>query len=255
MKTVRKIIHIDEEKCNGCGLCVPSCAEGAIQIVDGKAKLVSDRYCDGLGACLGECPQNALKIIDAEAEAFDEKAAHEYLAAQRHQAAQAKPGFTLKPDANHKSELPCGCPSTMIRSFPANADRVPRPDSEQAPVASELRHWPVQISLVPPTAPFLKGADLLVASDCTAFAYPAFHRDFLKGKVVLVGCPKLDDIMAYLQKFTEIFQKADIKRITAVVMEVPCCRGLPAMLQRAMAQAGKQIPMETVVISTDGRIL
>ncbi len=263
MKTTRKIIRIDEDKCNGCGLCVPSCAEGAIQIVDGKARLVADRYCDGLGACLGQCPLDALTVVDDEAEPFDEAAVHEHLKVlkEKKEAPPAfdRPGFVPKPEeaAPEPERLACGCPSAMVRSFEP-ATPTPCSDGEttpKTPLASELRHWPVQISLVPPTASFLKGANLLVAADCTPVAYPAFHRDLLKGKVVLMGCPKLDNTEAYLQKFVAIFEQADIKSITAVVMEVPCCRGLPMILQRAMALTGKEIPMETVVISTDGRML
>ena len=234
MKSLRKIISIDEEKCTGCGLCVPSCAEGAIEIVDGKARLVSDRYCDGLGACLGECPAGALKVIEAEADAFDEEAVREHLTVR-----------DRKPEPPEQPTMACGCPSAMIRTFrPAPQRSVRGPGRERTGAAQEsaLTHWPVQIRLVPPTAPFLKGAELLVAADCTPLAYPDFHRDLLKGKVVLLGCPKFDDTEAYVQKFRGIFEKSDIRRITAVVMEVPCCRGLPVILQKAMALAGKHIP-------------
>ncbi len=243
MKSSRKIISIDEEKCTGCGLCVPSCAEGAIEIIDGKARLVSDRYCDGLGACLGECPAGALKIIEAEADAFDEKAVREHLTVR-----------DRKPEPPEQPTMACGCPSAMIRTFrPASQKSVRVREGNEPAQESALTHWPVQIRLVPPTAPFLKGAELLVAADCTPLAYPDFHRDLLKGKVVLLGCPKFDDTEAYVQKFRGIFEKSDIRRITAVVMEVPCCRGLPVILQKAMALAGKHIPLDTVVISTEGK--
>lgn len=239
MKIKRKIIHIDDEKCDGCGLCVSGCAEGAIEIIDGKARLVSERYCDGLGACLGECPRGALEVVDAEAQPFDEQAVKEHLAGR---------------DRRGKSpEAPVAacCPSAMIRTFKAE-----HPQGEAGPDAvSELRHWPVQIRLVPPQAAFLKGADLLVAADCTPVAYPAFHLDFLKGKAVLIGCPKFDDVQQYFEKFRDIFAVSDIKSVTAVVMEVPCCRGLPVLVQRAAAAAGKHVPLETVTISRDGRIL
>ena len=242
MKQTRKIISIDEEKCNGCGLCVPSCAEGAIEIIDGKAKLVADRYCDGLGACLGECPQGALKIIEAQAEAFDEEAVKDHLSAREQKKTDAAP------------TLACGCPSAMLRTFQPAATQAAKPGPQQKQ-SSALTHWPVQIRLVPPTAPFLKGADLLVAADCTPIAYPDFHRDLLRNRVVLIGCPKFDDVQGYVQKFREIFEKADIKSITAVEMEVPCCRGLSMVLRRAMELAGKRIPLETVTISTEGEIL
>lgn len=242
MKTKRKVIHIDEGKCDGCGLCVPSCAEGAIEIINGKARLVSDRYCDGLGACLGECPRGALKVVDAEAEAFDEKAVKEHLADRARQKLPEAPA------------MDCGCPSAMIKTFGTGKAAHAEPESFPEAV-SELRHWPVQIRLVPPTAPFLKGADLLVAADCTPIAYPAFHRDFLKGKVVLIGCPKFDDVQGYVQKFQDIFEKSDIKSITSVVMEVPCCQGLPVIVKRAMALAGKRIPLKTITISTEGQIM
>ena len=227
MKVMRKIIEIDDELCDGCGECVPGCAEGAIQIVDGKARLVSENYCDGLGACLGECPNGAITMVEREAEDFDEEAVETY----------------LKEKAEKPVDVPlaCGCPSTQVQTF--------------APSVSNLSHWPVQINLVPPSAPFLKGADLLVAADCTAVAYANFHQDFLNGKVLMIGCPKFDDVEGYIQKFTEIFKLADIKTITAIVMEVPCCSGLPIIIQRAMMDAGKEIPIEEIVISTRGEIL
>ena len=239
MRGFRKVIEIDEEKCNGCGLCVPSCAEGAIEVINGKAKLAAEKFCDGLGACLGECPQDALKVIEREAEEFN------------HEAVEAH----LKPKAlapAGEAALPCGCPSATLQALSPQeeADEVPGGRAESA-----LSHWPVQIRLVPPTAPFLKGADLLVAADCTTVAYPNFHQDFLRGKVVLVGCPKFDDAQAYIQKFSEIFKAADIKTITVVVMEVPCCQGLPVIIKKGMEEAGKKIPMEEVIIGTQGNIL
>jgi len=251
MKKMRKIIRIDEEKCNGCGLCVPSCAEGAIQIVDGKARLVAEKFCDGLGACLGECPEGALEVIDAVAEDFDEEAVKDHLSAtgrEHHGPAVPVPAG---------GAMPCGCPSAMIQSF------APRTPCEQANIpvqredgdASALTHWPVQIHLVPPTAPFLKGADLLVAADCTPIAYPHFHADLLAGKTVLMGCPKFDDVEAYVNKFAAIFATAGIRSITAVVMEVPCCQGLPAIIRKALAQSGVQIPFSVVTISTRGERL
>lgn len=246
MAVLRKIIEIDEELCNGCGDCIISCAEGALEIVDGKAKLVADKYCDGLGACLGECPTGALNIVEREAEDFDEEAVEELLASKEKQEHAAAP-----------TEAPAGCPSARLQSFeqpvsPCAAANQPR---NMSPQESQLRHWPVQIRLVPPEAPFLKNADLLIAADCTPLAYANFHKDFLKNKVVLLGCPKFDDAHLYLEKFTEIFKKADISSITAVFMEVPCCHGLPAIAKKAMEAAGKRIPLEQVVIGVRGDIV
>jgi NAD-dependent dihydropyrimidine dehydrogenase PreA subunit len=239
MKVYRKIIEIDEERCDGCGQCVLACAEGAIQIVDGKAKVVSDNLCDGLGACIGDCPQDALKIIEREAEEFDEEA----VVARLEQEAPA----------------PRGCPSAgvQILAGPSPCAEANRPVGFETPpaAASGLGHWPVQIQLVPPTAPFLKGADLLVMADCVPVAFPSVHRDFLQGRAVTLGCPKFDDRDAYVEKFSAIFRQAGIKSITTVVMEVPCCAGLPDIVKKAQAAAGTQIPMETVVISTRGAIL
>jgi Pyruvate/2-oxoacid:ferredoxin oxidoreductase delta subunit len=247
MKSTRKIIRIDEEKCDGCGLCVPSCAEGAIRIVEGKARLLAEKYCDGLGACLGECPRDALKVVDAEADPFDEEAARENIRAG---AGRPVPSVNTAGDETH----PCGCPSTRMQAFAPQAacDRANVPVSQTASGVSTLTHWPVQIRLVPPTAPFLRGADLLVVADCTPVAYPRFHDDLLRGKTVLMGCPKFDDAEAYVDKFTAIFETAAIKSVTVVVMEVPCCQGLPVIVRKGMARAGKQIPIEVVVISVRG---
>lgn len=239
MKQQRKIIQIDEEKCNGCGQCVTGCAEGALAIVDGKAKVVADSLCDGLGACIGECPQDALKIIEREADAFDEEAVEHHLKAQAAQPPKA---------------MACGCPSTQIQSFSpcAQANQPGR----QVPVqASALSHWPVQIRLIPPNAPFLKGADLLVAADCVPVAFPAFHQEFLRGKTVMLGCPKFDDAQSYVEKFTAIFKTAGLKSITIVIMEVPCCGGLPRIVEKALQDAGSRIPFTLVVVSTRGKII
>ena len=243
MKVKRKIIQIDAEKCDGCGLCVPSCAEGAIQVIRGKAKLVSEKYCDGLGACLGECPKGALRVMEREVEDFDEKAVEEHLKWQ---------------EAERKEEVPIawGCPSAQILSFTPSktCQEMNRPVSYGNQV-SALSHWPVQIRLVPPTAPFLKGRDLLVAADCTPIAYPNFHQDFIKGKVVMLGCPKFDEVQDYIQKFADIFRTADIKSITIVTMEVPCCQGLPMIVKKGLALAKKKIPMNEVILSTKGEIV
>lgn len=244
MKIKRKMIQIDEEKCDGCGLCVPSCAEGALQIVDGKARLISEKFCDGLGACLGECPNDALRVIEREAEDFDEEAVEENLKARE----LAKGEEPLA--------MACGCPSTHIQTF---APPKARPQAERTAAhrsaQTALSHWPVQIRLVPPTAPFLKGADLLVVADCTPVAYPSFHQDFLDGKVVMMGCPKFDETQAYIQKFADIFHTAGIKSIEVVTMEVPCCQGLPAIVKKGLELAGKKIPMDQVIISTRGKVL
>jgi len=245
MKVTRKIIEIDDEHCDGCGQCVPACAEGAIQVIDGKARLVAEKYCDGLGACLGECPTGALSIVEREVEEFDEEAVEEYLSSK---------GQKESPE---EATLPCGCPSAQIQSFapPASCEEANEPVIHQKSPVSARSHWPVQIRLVPPTAPFLKGADLLVAADCTPVAYPNFHQDFLKGRIVMVGCPKFDDVQAYIQKFAEIFTTAEIKSITVVVIDVPCCEGLPVIVEKAMERASKKIPMEKVVISERGEVL
>jgi Fe-S-cluster-containing hydrogenase component 2 len=244
MKTERKIIKIDEELCDGCGECVPSCAEGAIEIVDGKARLVAEKYCDGLGACLGECPNGALTVVEREAEEFDEEAVEEYLSSK------------AQDESPEEATMACGCPSAQIKAFgPSASFQEANEPALQASAVSALSHWPVQIRLVPPTAPFLKGADLLVAADCTPVAYPNFHQDFLKGKAVMVGCPKFDDAQDYIQRFADIFNTADIKSITVVVMEVPCCQGLPIIVEKGMEMAGKRIPMEKVVISARGDVL
>jgi len=244
MKVKRKIIEIDGELCDGCGECVPSCAEGAIEIVDGKAHLAAEKYCDGLGACLGECPNGALKIIEREVDDFDEEAVRMHLEEKENE------------ENASEAALACGCPSTQVQTFvPLSSHEGPPDTQARTSSVSHLSHWPVQIKLVPPTAPFLKGADLLVAADCTAFAYPGFHEDFLKGKVLMVGCPKFDDVKEYIKKFTEIFKSAGIKSITAIIMEVPCCSALPIIVKKAMEAAGKEVPMQEVVISTRGEIL
>jgi NAD-dependent dihydropyrimidine dehydrogenase PreA subunit len=245
MKFERNIIEINEDLCTGCGQCVTGCAEGALEIIDGKAKLVSEVYCDGLGACIGECPTGALKIVQREAEDFDEEAVVERLK------------NLPEEEKEQPKTMACGCPSSNIQTFAASScscEKANEPGTQHA-IGSELTHWPVQIRLIPPTAPFLKNADLLVAADCAGFAYPNLHRDLLRGKVLLIGCPKFDDSRAYIEKFGEIFSTASIKSVTVVVMEVPCCSGLPEIIKMGMKMAGKQIPLEKVVISGRGEIL
>jgi len=249
MKVIRKVIHIDEQLCNGCGNCVPSCAEGALEIVDGKARVIADLYCDGLGACLGECPTGALTIEEREADEFDEHAVEKRLSDKKQKVPSAR---TVLPMASG------GCPSSrMMQSFaPTDAGSGSgSPAATGAPAESALSHWPVQIMLVPPTAPFLKGADLLVLADCVPVAFPTLHRDFLKGKAVMMGCPKFDNSQAYIEKFAQIARHSGIRSITAVVMEVPCCAALPVIVQKGLKLAGATIPMEEVVISVRGKIL
>ena len=258
----RKIVQIDEEKCNGCGICVNACHEGAIQMVDGKARLVSDIYCDGLGDCLGPCPTGAISIITRPAEAFDE-------------AAVAKRMEERKMEAG---PLPCGCPGSMARELkkaPAAAPIAGCPGSislslkgaapsscscdcgcdeaESArPVESELMNWPVQLRLVPPAAPYLKGADILLAADCTAFAVPDFHQKYLKNKQVLIACPKLEDNEPQVVKLTEVLRAAQPASLTVLRMEVPCCGGLVRVAEQAVAWSGLNIPVRTVVVGVDG---
>ena len=249
MKTTRKIIQINEELCDGCGQCVPSCTEGAIQVIDGKAKLVMDKYCDGLGACLGECPQGALTIIEREADDFDEEAVEAYLKTEE-KVVKNQELLNIQP------VQACGCPSSQIQSFgiPSSGEKVKGIEKRPGKV-SELGHWPIQIRLVPANAPFLKKAHLLITADCTAVAYPNLHQDFLQGKVVMMGCPKFDPQNEYIQKFEDIFRTADIKSITVLAMEVPCCQGLPFIVEKGLQLSGKHIPVEKVIISARGEIL
>jgi ferredoxin len=244
MKITRKIIEIDEGRCSGCGECATACAEGAIRIIDGKAKLVSETFCDGLGACLGECPEGALTITERESDEFDPVAVEEHLRAEDSKPAHVGP------------TMACGCPSQNIEVFPSC-----QPSSDRGQVraggevASALTHWPVQIRLIPPSAPFLKNADLLIAADCTPLAYAGFHQSLIPGKVVMLGCPKFDDAEEYVGKFTEIFSTVDIRSITVVDMEVPCCSKLPMIVRKAMSLSNKAIPFEEIVISRRGAIL
>lgn len=252
---MREIVRIDENKCDGCGLCVPACAEGAIQIIDGKAKLLADNLCDGLGACLGHCPKDAIIIEKRAADEFDEDAVEKHLAAIGREPLPGHghvhaPAVAAKP-VHHGHHGGGGCPGSrmmqMERRETADSDA-----SGQRP--SELQQWPVQLHLVPPTAPFLQGKELLLAADCVPFAYADFHKDMLKGKALLIGCPKLDDGQAYLQKLIAMFQQSDIKKVTVARMEVPCCGGLQQLAQAAIAQSGKNIPLETLVVSIQGEI-
>ncbi|WP_022669248.1 ATP-binding protein [Desulfospira joergensenii] len=244
MKVLRKIIEIDEERCDGCGNCVLACAEGAIEIIDGKAKVIADKYCDGLGACIGDCPQDALTIVEREAEDFDEEAVEELL---------------KKKSGNKTEAKPSGCPSAALKTFPTegpgNCQSANKPVLNGPSGESSLGHWPVQISLVPAGAPFLKDADLLIAADCVPVAYPNFHRDLLKGKAVMIGCPKFDDAEAYIEKLAQVFKISGIKSITSAIMEVPCCSALPVIVKKALAKAGVDIPFNEIVVSARGEIL
>lgn len=244
---VRKIVHIDGEKCNGCGLCVPACHEGAIEIVDGRARLVSDKYCDGLGDCIGECPKGAITIIEREAEEFDEKAVKEHLRQKQ------------------KDEpLACGCPGSMVRQLDDEKQDKAAKDSQQTAVnaddvkisiKSQLKQWPVQLTLVPPDAPYFDGAHLLITADCVPVAYPNYHLDMLKGKRVVMGCPKLDDINHYISKLTQIIKLNDIKSVTVAYMEVPCCMSIVKAAEYAVEKSWKDIPFHRIKVGIEGGVL
>lgn len=238
----RKIIKIDEEKCTGCGLCADACHEGAIEMINGKAKLVSESYCDGLGACLPHCTADAISIEEREADAFDEKYALEHQQ-QKQEKKEAEP--EVKP-------LACGCPGTQSRAI----QREEAAECCSAPTerASQLRQWPCQIKLAPVNAPYFNGASLLIAADCTAYAYAGIHERFMKGKVTLIGCPKLDE-GDYSEKLSAILSQNDIRNITVLRMEVPCCGGIVNAVKRAIQQSGVMIPWHVVTISVDGKII
>ncbi|GAM09499.1 putative protein [Geobacter sp. OR-1] len=243
---IRKIVQIDGDKCNGCGLCVPACAEGAIRIVNGKAVLSADNLCDGLGACLGDCPQNAISIIERDAEQFDEEAVAQHLQQTGVKGAADAAGH---PQNYHGSG---GCPGSRVMSF----DRPPieTERNSPAPQSSQLSQWPVQLHLVPVTAPYFKDADLLIAADCVPFAYPEFHRDFLAGKALVIGCPKLDDNRFYQAKLTELFRVSSIRSVTVLRMEVPCCAGIVMAARQALADCGKEIPFNEIVVGIKGDV-
>ena len=240
---IRKIIQIDEEKCNGCGLCAAACHEGAIGMVNGKAKLLRDDYCDGLGDCLPACPTGAITFVEREAAAYDEAAVL---------AAKAKDTLTGAPMNRRGDVLPCGCPGSRSRAIAHENAGSASPASGSVP--SQLRQWPVQIKLAPVNAPYFNGAHLLIAADCTAYAYGNFHQDFMRGKITLVGCPKLDSV-DYSEKLTAIIRGNDIRSVTVARMEVPCCAGLEHAAIAALKASGKVLPWQVVTISTDGRIL
>lgn len=239
-KVTRKVIKIDEALCTGCGLCVPSCAEGAIQIIDGKARLVSDKYCDGLGACLGECPVGALSFEEREADEFDESAAMEHVRTTGH--------VSTQPAKTHAHSG--GCPGS--RMFDFREEAAEEPAGEAPKPRSELRQWPVKLFLVNPAAPYFRDADLVLAADCAAFAYGSFHQDYMKGKALAIGCPKADDIAGYIEKLRGIIEEGGIKSITVVHMEVPCCLGLLYAAEKAIEASGNAIPLSSVVIGIRG---
>lgn len=267
---VRQIIEINEEKCDGCGLCVVNCAEGAIEIIDGKAKLVADIYCDGLGACIGHCPQDALRIIEREGDAFDEKAVEEFLKSQ---------GKTFTPtnvsSNNHHESHECGCSSEGVKTVQHHphsggcpGSRIMKFDEEnntsetfvnsgdiEVRIKSQLKQWPVQLKLVPVNAPYFENADLLVTADCVPFAYPNYHLDILKGKVVVIGCPKLDDIQFYIDKLTQIIANNNLNSVTVAFMDIPCCQGMFRAVDIAVKTVNKAIEVNKIKISLRGEIL
>lgn len=249
---IRTIINIDKEKCNGCGLCVNACHEGAIAMVDGKAELIRDDYCDGLGNCLPACPTGAITFVEREAAAFDEKAVEENMKRKQAEEAAGK-----QQTHHHQPDLPCGCPGSQARALKREAEAKSAPAAAPAPAASmesQLQQWPVQIKLVPVNAPYFDGANLLIAADCTAYAYANFHNDFIKNRITVIGCPKLDE-GDYSEKLTAILANNDIKSVTIVRMEVPCCGGIQNAAITALKNSGKMIPWQVVTISTTGEIL
>lgn len=252
---IRKIVQIDETKCDGCGLCIPNCAEGALKIVNGKAKLISDVYCDGLGACLGHCPQDAINIIERDADEFDEKAVEELLNSmndEKDECGCGSGGHSTHNHAHHghHGHQGGGCPGSMMRQF--NDNKV---DDSNIKVSSKLRQWPVQLTLVPPTAPYFKRADLLITADCVPFAYANYHNDFLKDRAVVVGCPKLDDAEFYANKLEEIIRVNDLESVTVLRMEVPCCGGMAYAAKMARDKSGVNIPIKVVTIGIQGDII
>jgi len=273
----RAIIKIDEKKCNGCGVCIPNCPEGALQIIDKKARLVSDLFCDGLGACIGHCPRGAITVIEREAKPYDEKKVMENIAKQGKNTIKAHLEH-LKDHGEFKylnqaidvlkqkkieipkgiietqkksAPLPCGCPGSALREVkPQQSSKI----GSASKASSELRQWPIQLSLLPPHAKFFQNSDLLIAADCVGFANPNFHSEMLKGKSVCIGCPKLDDDEAYKEKIQSIIEMNSLKSITVAIMEVPCCMGLYAITQQALSDSGKKVKLEKVIVSIDGKI-
>lgn len=241
----RKIVRIDEERCTGCGVCVPSCAEGAIKIIDGKARLVADNLCDGLGACLGDCPEDAITIEERDADEYDEAAVTEHLG--------RKPDHGHAHAHAHARGRGGGCPGSRVMTFDRPSAGAPAPAAAQP---SELRQWPVQLHLVSPRAPYFQGADLLLAADCTAFAMGDFHSKHLRGKALAVACPKLDSgLDVYLEKLVALIDEAKVNTITVLIMEVPCCGGLEQIAKQAAARASRKVPIKRVVAGLKGDVL
>ncbi|MFC1709026.1 ATP-binding protein [Candidatus Omnitrophota bacterium] len=275
----RKIIKIDEKKCNGCGACIPNCPEGALQIIDDKARLISDLFCDGLGACIGHCPEGAITIEEREAQKYDEKRVMQNIVKQgkntiiahlkhlkeHNEMEYLKQAIEVLREKNieipheavsgGKGPLPCGCPGSMVKDFSSEKKSDQQIPKSSVSAESQLRQWPVQIMLVPPQAPYLNNADILIAADCVPFAYANFHNDLLKNKVLLVGCPKLDDVEFYKERLTAVFKNNNIKTITYAHMEVPCCFGLVGVIKNAIVDSGKDTPFETITISIKGERL
>ena len=237
MKKLRKIIEIDEELCDGCGQCVPDCAEGSLQIIDGKARLVADKLCDGLGACLGSCPTGALKIIERVTDEFDEQAVEVFLAEKK----------------KNEEKSAHSCPSSQLKMQPTSSCQAANKPS--AVSGSALSHWPVQIRLIPASAPFLENCDLLVAADCTAIAYANIQQDFIKGRIVMMGCPKFDDQPFYVDRFNEIFKTRKLNSLTILIMEVPCCGSMVQIIKKALESSGADIKIRQVVVSSQGKII
>ena len=280
MASKRKIIDIDEAKCTGCGQCIPNCPEGALQVIDGKARLISDLFCDGLGACVGRCPAGAMAVTEREAEPYDEAkvmvnivkagpntvAAHlkhlkDHSACDYYNAALAylkQHNVPLPSTGPHdhsttgpQAPLACGCPGSAVRELSPSSTRSLDPSIPRS--LSALRNWPIQLTLIPPSAPYLKGADLLISADCVGSSHPSFHEDLVAGRVLIIACPKLDDAEAYQEKLTRMFTANAPKSVTVAHMTVPCCFGLVRLVQQAIADSGKTIPFAEVTIDVDGK--
>ncbi len=251
---IREIIRIDEELCDGCALCVPACAEGAIKIIDGKARLISETYCDGMGACLGECPQNAITIERRDAAEYNETAVEENL--KKSAKAELLPaGFTIEPQRRHHQGAFPACPGSLSRSLNKTAagelENTPEPSSHK----QVLSNWPVQLMLAPTRAPYFDNADLVIAADCVPFAFASFEQTIIKGRTLLIACPKLDNVSIYLEKLRDIFAANVIQSITIAFMEVPCCFGLVALVKQSLEASGKQIPVNAVKLGIRGELL